>query len=471
MSKVYKHMSFIFKRSGSAAIILSLIVSGSVLSTIFISQKSADWFLSSQSKDVENWEYDFVAQTALAIGGYLVSNNLILCKKAGWEHYDALCKWNDIQNVDSMSLDKFQLRNPEVFVRGVSGERKRLRFEGTIKEEIIDNPVSNAGNIKYRIIFDLVDWKETSIQNLIGEIPPSVCRDKNTMGIQEGNCPFPEKSESCKDGSNNDIPDSVCEYISDNDQDHTIVLISVEVPLDVPVRTVYAGVRRPLSMPKVEVIPPGPVCRLSCASGAAGASLPECRGDFIPPTGGNLSDMKIRITNPGPGAIYSLSLLRKDTLHKDSSETYKFKGELLEQVEKEVLLPGEHIIVQDSVDCQDSVSYVFGKKTEKGIKKTKLTVKVEDLNVHGQPFMSVAYGLFSMREPIGVCMVVDETIEEGDKPCPKEYVPGQPCGEGEVGQCYYSHIEPKRYITNDGGSRGIDRKEMNYNIVTKIPPH
>ena len=121
-------------------------------------------------------------------------------------------------------------------------ERKFSVFKGLLTRDVIDNPQSDAGDINYRITFDLVNWKETSIQSLIGDIPQSVCRNSTTMSIREGNCPLPKSGVNrCKSNNNVDIPNSVCEYISDNDQDYTIVLISVQVPFDTPVNTVYAG--------------------------------------------------------------------------------------------------------------------------------------------------------------------------------------------------------------------------------------
>lgn len=472
-----KHIVLLFKKSGSAAIILSLIVSASVLSTIFISQESANWFLSAQSQNIEEWENNFVAQTALAIGGYLVSNNLILCKEAGWKNYDANCKWN---SQSSVNLSEFNLRSKTVL--SVDG-KKVLSFKGTVSEDVIDNPQSDAGDIDYRVTFDLVNWRETSVQNVIGAIPQSVCRDSSTMSMREGNCPLP-KVNRCKDSNNVNIPDSVCEYISDNDQDYTIVLISVQVPYNTPVNTVYAGVRRPLSMPLVYIQPPGPICRLACA-GAAATSLPECRGEFIPPSGENLSDVRIRVSNPGPGVVYSLSLLRRDTLLVDNSVKYKATGELLKQANKEMLLPGEHIIFQDYVDCQDSVSYTFSREATTirrpfldpgGIERVGMEL-YSDVNVHAQPFMNIAYGFFSLVEPVGACMVFDTVNSmmksiDGTPACPNKYSEGQSCGKG--GECYYSRIEPNRhYIADDDNSfllqKTSTQKSATINVRYLVP--
>ncbi len=478
--------SGILKKSGSAAIILSLVVSASVLSTIFISQRSANWFLSSQAKNIEDWEHAFVSQTAMAIGGYLISNNLVLCKEGGWENYDAKCKWN---NESSMNLSEFNLRSKTVWQPEGGGD-KVLSFKGTVDEDVIDNPQSDAGDIDYRITFDLVNWKETSVQNLIGEIPQSVCRDGTTMSIREGDCPLPVV-DKCKDNGV-DIPNSICEYISDNDEDYTIVLISVQVPFDKPASTVYAGVRRPLSIPKVAIIPPGPVCRLTCA-GSIAASLPECRGEFLPPTGeDNFSVVNVQVTNEGPGAIYALSLLRKDTYKSDDSIRYSGTGRNLlelEHVKKEVFLPGEHFTFEDYIDCEDSVSYTFSferirvgrNPVWQGGAVNLGTSVYKRVNVHAQPFMEIHYGLFSLSNPVGACMVLDEDnpmmkpveVEETTA-CPNTRSLDQTCGDGGAGECYYSHIEPRRNYVSGSKSYEIKKEHTDIksgSVVRFLSPH
>jgi hypothetical protein len=470
--------SGILKKSGSAAIILSLVVSGSVLSTIFISQKSATWLLSAQDKNIEGWELAFVSQTAMAMGGYLIANNLILCKEDGWKNYDAKCKWN---NESSKNLGEFNLISKTVM--DVDGN-KVLGFKGRVDEDVINNPQSDAGDIDYRITFDLVNWKETSIQNLIGEIPQSVCRDKTTMNIREGDCPLPVV-DKCKNGSA-DIPNSVCEYIADNDQDYYIVLISVQVPFDetsVTTNTVYAGVRRPLSIPKFSILPPGPVCRLSCA-GSVAAFLPECRGEFIPTGDNNYSRLKVKVTNEGPGAIYALSLLRKDTYKSDDSIRYKGIKDLLKRQDKEVFLPGEHLIFDDAIDCEDSISYTFSFERIRvgrnpawlGGAVTLGTSVYKDVNVHAQPFLQIHYGLFSLAEPVNYSCMAEDTEEkimrlvEGAT-CPSTYSPGATCG---TGNCYYSHIEPRRNYVSDGGSYDIDKEHRDIksgSVVRFLSPH
>ena len=458
-------------KKGSAAIILSLIVSGSVLSTIFISQKSTDWFLSFKDHSSEDWEYNFVGQTALAVGGYLISNNLILCKEAGWKNSDALCKWNDKD--PEMTSSIFFLE--EKILTDDNG-KSMLSYKGKIEKEIINNLVSDAKDIEYQITFDLVNWKDTNIQNLIGDIPTSACRDATTMQLRTGKCESP-KEKICKDESDADIPGSVCEYMSNMDQDYTIVLMSITTPLEktnTHQRIMYAGARRPLAMPLI-MISKEPICRTTCPSNNVATSLPECRGEFVPPNNDNVSDIIVEIINPGPGAVYALSLLRTDKFLVDDYVEYRTTGELLEDHNKEVLLPNEAFTFQDQINCQDSLKYNFRQSTTKNQSAAGV---YEDINVHIEDFLKLTYGLSSLKEPIGACMAPDDTLNAGmkfipgDPSCPTKYSDEGLVNCGQGGKCYYSHIEPRRTVAIDA-TKEIQKKEtvLLTIIVRYVPPH
>ena len=263
MMKKY-FLMFAKQKKGSAAIILSLIVSGAILSTIYLSQQSVNSFLSTESKTGEDWEYNFVAKNGMVLGAYLVSNNLILCKEAGWDGHGALCKWND---VSSKQLSEFTGLSNQPVVKTRDG-KKILSIKAKLDKGVINNPIkAEQMDIEYELTFDLVNWKDVSISSLIGEIPTGVCRNSDMTMRESGSCASMDHIQ-CKDSSDNDIPNTVCEHIAGLDQDYTIVLISVTTPLnnDANKRTLYAGLRRPFAVPLVEIQEPGPICELSCAS-------------------------------------------------------------------------------------------------------------------------------------------------------------------------------------------------------------
>ena len=83
------------------------------------------------------------------------------------------CKWNSTSGVANPS--EFNLSNPTDSAEGFS-------LDGHI--------VVEGDQKKYKMTFDLVNWTDTSIENLIGEIPNYVCRNSTNMSIVSGaECP------------------------------------------------------------------------------------------------------------------------------------------------------------------------------------------------------------------------------------------------------------------------------------------
>ena len=190
------------------------------------------------------------------------------------------------------------------------------------------------------------DNNDQDIPNTVCELnklgDANICMDMTTKATHTaGICP---QSTTCKDNNGQDIPDTRCESIAHTDQDYSIVLVSITTPLennDLMKKQLLAGIRRPLSMPLLKVLEE-PVCKLSCPSSSTTSALPECRGEFIPATGENNAKIKMKLLNPGPGAVYAISLLRKDRLLNPNIPElieYSATEELIGQAGKEVLLP------------------------------------------------------------------------------------------------------------------------------------
>ena len=480
--------SVIFKKNGSAAIILSLIVSGAVLSTIFLTQKTANWFLSDQKSNIEEWKLKLVSKTALTIGGYAVSSNLILCKEGGWSdrggNDGALCRWNDKNSEDDPvpRPADFKLKNEEIITNAQG--RKTLSYVGNFSE-MVENEVTSeilknvfVENIfkedtipKFRISFDLVNWKDTNIRNLIGDIPNSICRDKISLEIVEGYCGSHDQNK-CRQGSKYGpaISNTICENISEMDQDSAVVLMSVKVPADGDGATVtYAGIRRPLAVPIITLSTP-PVCRLSCASSNSGAPFSECRGNFIPNSERAISDLTGHIYNPGPGPIYSLLIAKWKKMIVDGSVTKEIIGDLVTMGDRsrEVIMPGERVLFQDYVNCEDKVNYYFKNQYTTGKERREV-----ESNMHAQPLLTISYYLGSMKQPTGACMTQDENgLQKGIEGTCTGNIKNQVCGDEDEGRCKYSYIEPARTIkARDNGTATMDVEAITSIVVRHIVPH
>ena len=250
----------------------------------------------SQSK--EGWQSHLAVKYGFTLGGYLVANNLILCKEEGWQGRSTLCKWNTSDT--TVQLSDYHLEQPRVTT--VDG-RDVLTFEGGVEEPTLNNGEA----IDYTISFDLVNWKDPNIRGLIGEMPKYTCRNTHTLEVMSGICSSPSQTQ-CKDSNNNLIPDSVCEYIEDVDQDFYIVLMAVKL-VGQKDQVQFAGIRRPLAH-VTTLLESSPNCNLACAASDTSQSYPECRGEFTPPTGREDAILRLKIINHGPGAVYALSLFK-----------------------------------------------------------------------------------------------------------------------------------------------------------------
>ena len=296
---------------GSSAVLLSLVVSGSVFATVVMSQKTLMQFLSAKQQTSVQWERNLVAKYGLTLGGFLVSGNLVLCREKGWtaSSTDPLCKWtHDTNDLESKTPGDYKLTQISDSSSD-NAKRKRLVFEGQYKIEDRKH--------QYQISFDLVDWRQSRIQNLVGQIPKYFCRQADTYQLVKGKCPdicTPSQDPKtdnckkrspqtikCKNAQGGDISNTMCEYIRDQDQDYYIVVITVRTPLTKNTAQVvrHAGVRRPMASVTVSV-ENQPVCTLYCETSDTASNFPACRNN--PANEGHkglqkgLTTMKMKVT-------------------------------------------------------------------------------------------------------------------------------------------------------------------------------
>ncbi len=482
-------------KKGSASIILAAMLSGSILSTIFYSQQNAGWFLSNTEEHQKELSDQLTIKYAFTLGGYLVANNLILCRENGWESSKKLCKWNNDQQI---SLSEFALTNPTY--SKVDG-RNIMTFTGTLP--------SSIGKHKYKIKFDLVNWKD--YKHFIGDIPNAICRNKNNFAIiPEGRCSEKQQYQ-CKDAKANDIPNSVCEHISSMDEDYYIVLMSV-TPVRKGAQTVHAGIRRPLAHITVQT-DGNPSCSLACASSITPYRYPECRGEFQPPTSKDYAVVRIKILNHGPGTLYSLSLLREETSVTEVQRDPKTNKPILDDdgrpvrmkyisvtdnvltEEQPVLHPGQSILMEDQMTCHNEVKYNIVSSVETtvntqtvasrrpisgsgGFSATRTVLSDQStvdssssVNIHAQDYSTLAYMIDSIETPTGVC--VENTAPPRKQiagSCPTKYSTNQSCGPNNKGICLYSHIEPRRLFFPEESKTDLSIKKTTttYNFDFKV---
>ncbi len=433
---------------GSAAIILSLMVSGGTLSTVYMTQKMAGNFFNRMSQTMEEWETNLVVRSVQTLAGYLVSNNLILCREQGWQGTPSKkCKWRE--DGDKKPAD-FKLSKPQYLNEGLS-------FQGIHNLEGIDK--------HYKVIFNLVDWRDTAIQSFIGEIPEYICRRKEDLRIiEDATCP---NYSSVGDPTNqpcNNKPGSVCEYIKPVDGDHWIVLVKVELPFTDPVsgvkktHTALSGIRRPLAMFVLQSIAPGKQCSLACNVGRSANFAPDCKGRLFPSEEGvygGLASSVLTVKNEGPGAIYKLSLVKYTTnLDNINEKIMDVTPDIIASAKKEVLLPGDTLSFESFYKCPVEVRTEVIRRSGT---RDSVSSSVSNEMV---PVRQVEYAFsFDAQNPAGACYSsagdtfssvvkgVDVTL-----PANRGLISSAVCRNGasscshggQTGTCEYANIEPKR---------------------------
>ena len=147
----------------------------------------------------------------------------------------------------------------------------------------------DAKEHEYKVTFNLINWKESSIENLIGEIPDYICRNINDMSvINDAICPDYIDSSNPADQTCSvngvDISYSRCEYVSAVDGDHWIVLSKVEVDYNDPISNLmknhmllYPAFAALLLLLLFLQLKMEKRCSQSCQVGTVSHFAPDCR--------------------------------------------------------------------------------------------------------------------------------------------------------------------------------------------------
>lgn len=246
------------------------------------------------------------AEKAISLGGYLVANNFILCRKGGWRGLVQKCRWGGqlfmSENI-AASVYKLELQEPE---------KGRLIFAADIDPQGVSNkPVKLSFYLE----------SDGLIKTLVGDVSPearSVDKDNQYVYLE-----------------------AQADYLDSKGRSKTFNLTQV--------------IRRPLGTPGIK-LPNSPQCPAVCVASISEGPNPECRGpQEVPQQGQAAAD--IQVTNYGPGPIYSLKYNKTISFDPDY-----FPGRAPEistidmMTNDEVLMPGNSVTFSDSYPCVQPVS-------------------------------------------------------------------------------------------------------------------
>lgn len=346
---------------GFAVLVLAAIAGGSffIFKKLETSNRTAQGEIKNERGRVET-------QKILGLGGFLVSNNLILCKQGKWGNgvYNNQCKWMGQQKDKNYEPSDFGLKN--------------LRYEND--GDLVFDLVQDDKSFKYKssISFRLIDSNSNeSLKKTLGTISPEV------------------------------------QFI---DKDHYVVMTkaSVDMP-DIGGRVDQVdglgAFKRPIAIPSINIR--GSSCLSQCNTSLSEHINPACRGEFTIDVD-TMTDIEIVTHNEGPGVLYALDYERQVVFNNNVSNV-QAPANTKASLPIDGFVPANTTIQwADRVPCATFVKNVTKRVTNRGL--AGQTTSSEKVSQHSEPAGSVVYKLdaaspLSNIEPF---RLNEKIVKEGD---------------------------------------------------------
>ncbi len=297
------------------------------------------------AKEVKDIRARAEAQKVFSMAGFLISNNLILCKSAPWGAGSTplQCRWGGLKNEKTYKPNEFGFTD-----KGVKASDDSLTFnliDGNPEEE--PNAISRyKGSVK----FYLVDVnKNESLRSVVGE-----------------------KSDEIKA----------------IDNDHYVVKVDLELNLGAEDKNnnVIRGsaiFKRPIAIPHLTVI--DSECISLCNASKGEHPYPACRGPFT--IDANTKTDVIAVTeNLGPGALYDLDYERSVTFKKEVQGVNIPASRSVEVPLNDYLEAGNKVEWVDQVECG-----TFVKNVSKTVSGRGPDYQTQEISQHSEPAGKLNY--------------------------------------------------------------------------------
>ncbi len=305
------------------------------------------------SKEIKDIRARAEAQKVFSMAGFLISNNLILCKSTPWgaESTPLQCRWAGTKNEKEYKPQDFGLGSMYF-----DGEDKSLSFkliDGTDKDP---NAISRyPGVVKFYLV-DLND--DQSLRSVVG---------KNS------------------------------EEVKNIDNDHYIVKVDLELNLGnedngnnkVKGAAVF---KRPIAIPELTVLDSS--CISLCNASKGEHPYPACRGPFT--IDANTKTDVIAVTeNLGPGALYDLDYNRSVSFKKEVQGASPVANSIVDVPITDYLGAGNKVEWVDQVECGTFVKNVSITVEGQGPDYT-----TQEISQHSEPAGSLNYNI-SIAKKLG----------------------------------------------------------------------
>lgn len=323
---------------GLAVLVLAAVAGGSFL--IF---KRLETSNRAAQNEIKNERGRVETQKILGLGGFLISNNLILCKQGKWGNgvYENQCKWMGQQKDKNYDPSDFGLSN--------------LRYENN--GDLVFDLVQDKDSFKYKssISFRLIGTDNNeSLKKALGEKSPTV------------------------------------RFI---DKDNYVVMTkaSVDMP-DIGGRIDQVdglgAFKRPIAIPSINIR--GSSCLAQCNTSLSEHINPACRGEFSIDVD-TMTDIEIVTHNEGPGVLYALDYERQVVFSKDVTGV-EAPANTKASLPIDGFVPANTTVQwADRVPCATFVKNVTKRVVNTSLAGTKTSE--EKVSQHSEPAGSVVYKL------------------------------------------------------------------------------
>lgn len=335
----------------SGSVVLSVMVAGMV--SIGLSVAMINSTLSNKKihfNDVNEDSARIAGEKIRALSGYLITNNLMLCRNEGWVDISGApkCKWGGVYHQPTIDEGEF-------------GLTKRRYEKGVLKYDLTVDV--DGVSVASELSFDLVDWRTNKeVMSLVGEIPNLNSRV---------------------------------------DDDSFLVIINVESPYFSPssntmkVARIVGALRRPQGMPML-LVTGNSSCQSTCVAGEDQNPHLECRGPHEIPEK-SVSTTQVRVKNLGPGPLYNLQYHKTISFADIVGEKDQHAFVNIMQADQ-VFMPDRELLVPDTVVCMQpkkTVRTVTVRRrgSRRGRNRGGTTTTQTTVNSHQEQLAKVQYNI------------------------------------------------------------------------------
>ncbi len=344
-----------------SALAMGVLFLGIVIGGTFIVMKQSQDSSDKASGEIKFLQGKTESKKVFAIAGYLISNNLILCKSTPWSGGQSKnqCKWVGQKAEETYKHDEFGLSNLR-YVK--DGNESVLTFDLISGNDESRDYISRyPGTLSFRLIDAS---KDDSLSEMLGEIPEDVKElDKDRF--------FVKSSLVLKVPMGGEKAQSV---------------------------TAASLFKRPLAVPKVEFLSSS--CLSQCNSLRGEHSYPSCRGPFFI-DGEATTDIVAITENEGPGVIYDLAYEREVNFVQEVEGVSAPVNRAVSVPFSDFIPPFGRVEWVDRVKCatfvQNITKQVTKIETKRGSGPTTVDSEVvkdeQTISQHSEPAGSVNYSL------------------------------------------------------------------------------